>query len=150
MLFWDDITIICWWKLSKQTCYWSKIVFFSVDKVNNIFVQKDMNKFKKSKIVLKSLFFLHTGMPKSNPQEDWKEFLSRAHCKSTFKPRTCRQTTKEYAITLLTTPEKSQPQKCILEPCLPRKQSARLKDWNRQKLAIKLSIADVIVITLFL
>ena len=23
MLFWDDITIICWWKLSKQTSYWS-------------------------------------------------------------------------------------------------------------------------------
>ena len=28
-LFWDDITIICWWKLSKQTFYWSKTVFFS-------------------------------------------------------------------------------------------------------------------------
>ena len=58
MLFWDDITIICWWILSKQTSYWSKIVFFSVKKVNNIFIpnyhskilykniiQKDVNKF---------------------------------------------------------------------------------------------------------
>ena len=26
-IFWDDITIICWWKLSKQTSYWSKIGF---------------------------------------------------------------------------------------------------------------------------
>ena len=28
-LFWDDITIICWWKLSKQTSYWPKTGFFS-------------------------------------------------------------------------------------------------------------------------
>ena len=27
-LVWDDITIICWWKLSKQTSYWSKRGFF--------------------------------------------------------------------------------------------------------------------------
>ena len=27
-LFWDDM-IICWWKLSKQTSYWSKTGFFS-------------------------------------------------------------------------------------------------------------------------
>ena len=27
-LFWDNITIICWWKLSKQTSYWSKNSFF--------------------------------------------------------------------------------------------------------------------------
>ena len=27
-LFWDDITKICWWKLSKQTSYWSKTDFF--------------------------------------------------------------------------------------------------------------------------
>ena len=38
-LFWDDITIICWWKLSKQTSYSSKTgFFFSVKKVNNIFI----------------------------------------------------------------------------------------------------------------
>ena len=37
-LFWDDITIICWWKLSKQTSYWSKTGFFSIKKVNNIFI----------------------------------------------------------------------------------------------------------------
>ena len=27
-LFWDDITIICWWKLSKRTSYWYKTDFF--------------------------------------------------------------------------------------------------------------------------
>ena len=38
-IFWDDIMIICWWKLSKQTSYWSKTgFFFSVKKVNNIFI----------------------------------------------------------------------------------------------------------------
>ena len=28
-LFWDDITIISWWKLSKQTSYWSEPIFLS-------------------------------------------------------------------------------------------------------------------------
>ena len=37
-LFWDDITIICWWKLSKQTSYWSRTSFFSVENENNIFI----------------------------------------------------------------------------------------------------------------
>ena len=27
-LFWDDITMISWWKLSKQISYWSKTDFF--------------------------------------------------------------------------------------------------------------------------
>ena len=59
-LFWDDIVIICWWKLSKQTSYWSK-TFFSEQKSKQYFhpklswchpkityeniIQKDMNKF---------------------------------------------------------------------------------------------------------
>ncbi len=38
-LFWDHITTICWWKLSKETSYWSKTgFFFSVKKGNNIFI----------------------------------------------------------------------------------------------------------------
>ena len=60
-IFWDNIMIICWWKLSKQTSYWSKTGFFSQLKNQTIFssqiivissrkkykniVQKDMNKF---------------------------------------------------------------------------------------------------------
>ena len=36
-LFWDDIEIICWWKLSKQTSYWSKTGFFSQLKKQTIF-----------------------------------------------------------------------------------------------------------------
>ena len=36
-LFWDDITIISWWKLSKQSSYWSKTSFFSQLKKWTIF-----------------------------------------------------------------------------------------------------------------
>ena len=57
-LFLDDIRIICWWNLSKQTSYWFKTDgFFPVKKVNNFLsliivitsqnnVQKNMNKFQ--------------------------------------------------------------------------------------------------------
>ena len=39
-LVWDDFMIICWWKLSKKTSYWSKTgLFFSLKKVN-IFIRK--------------------------------------------------------------------------------------------------------------
>ena len=39
-LFWDDITIICWGKLSKQTTYWSKTGFFSQLKSKQYFQPK--------------------------------------------------------------------------------------------------------------
>ena len=46
-LLWDDIAIICWWKLRKQTSYWSKTFFFSVKKKLTIFSSQRtyMNKF---------------------------------------------------------------------------------------------------------
>ena len=48
-LFWDDITIICWWKLSKQTSYWSKTGFFFSVKIHN--------KFSFQKIVIRVSYF---------------------------------------------------------------------------------------------
>ena len=35
-LFWDDTTIICWWRLSKQTSYWSKTGFFLIQNYRDI------------------------------------------------------------------------------------------------------------------
>ena len=67
--------IICWWRLSKQTSYWSKTVFFfSVKKVNNIcqitVKSSQNNKWKYCtkghEQVKNRLTFIHFVPPKTN------------------------------------------------------------------------------------